>query len=119
MAQPDPIPSAAGRPVPLPGVAAVALYMLVLSAVVAFGVLGRHLPPLLLIASLLFAVGGLGLVRLFRWGWALATAATGLLVAYGSWLFFSRRQGPAAILMILNLIFFAYLIRPAVSRSMR
>jgi hypothetical protein len=106
-------------PVPLPGIAAIALYMLVLSAVVAFGVLGHHFPVLFLILSFLFATASIGLLRLYRWGWALALAAAFLLVCYGSWLFFRFHQGPAIVLAILNLIFFLYLVRPEVLNRLR
>jgi hypothetical protein len=105
--------------VPLPGVAGIALYMLLLSAVVAFGVIGHHFPALFLIFSFLFATASIGMLRLYRWGWALALAATFLLVCYGSWIFFRFHQGPAIVLAILNLIFFLYLVRPEVLSRFR
>jgi hypothetical protein len=105
--------------VPLPGIAGIALYMLVLSAVVAFGVIGHHFPVLFLIFSFLFATASIGLLRLYRWGWALALAAAFLLVCYGSWIFFRFHQGPAIVLAILNLIFFLYLVRPEVLSRFR
>lgn len=105
--------------IPLPGMAAIALYMLVLSAVIAFGVIGHHFPGLFLILSFLFAAASIGLLRLFRWGWALTLAAAFLLLCYGSWLFFRTHQGPALILAILNLVFFLYLVRPDVRNRLR
>jgi hypothetical protein len=105
--------------IPLPGIAAIALYMLVLSAVVAFGVLGHHFPALFLILSFLFATASIGLLRLYRWGWALTLGAAFLLVCYGCWLFFRFHQGPAIVLAILNMVFFLYLIRPDVIGRLR
>lgn len=104
---------------PLPGIAAIAFYMLILSAVVAFGVLGKHFPPLFLILSFLFAAASIGLLRLYRWGWALTLAASFLLVCYGCWVFFRFHQGQAAVLIFLNLIFFLYLVRQDVLKRLR
>lgn len=105
--------------IPLPGMAGIAFYMLILSAVVAFGVLGHHFPALFLLLSFFFATASIGLLRLYRWGWALTLAATFLLVCYGVWLFFRLHQGQAVVLTILNLVFFLYLVRPDVLSRLR
>jgi len=105
--------------IPLPGIAAIALYMLVLSVVVAFVDLEHHFPALFLILSFLFATASIGLLRLYRWGWALTLAAAFLLVCYGCWLFFRFHQGQAIALAILNMVFFLYLVRPDVLHRLR
>lgn len=113
-------PGASGkRTLPLPGMAGIALYMLGLSAVIAFGVVGHHYPPLLLIVSGLTACAGLGLLRLARWGWALSLAATFLLMIYQLYIFARFHQGPAGIMGALNLVLFLYLVRPEVMERLR
>ena len=43
-----------GPHMPLPGIIAIALYMLVLGAVVTFGAIGKHLPMLMLVLAPFF-----------------------------------------------------------------
>jgi hypothetical protein len=104
---------------PLPGMIAIALYMLVLAAVVAFGVLGKHLPQLLLILPPVFVAASFGMLRQQRWAWALTLAAVFLLMTYNLWLFFTQNQAPGAVQGFLNLIFFFYLVRADVRRRLR
>jgi hypothetical protein len=100
---------------PLPGLAAISLYMLVLAGVIIFGVAGgRHYPPLFLIFSAAFITAGAGLLRLLRWAWALTLSAVFLLVVYNLWIFTSMHQLPAMVQGLLNLVFFLYLVRPEV-----
>ncbi len=103
----------------LPAMAGVALYMLVLAAVVGFGAATGRLPRLFVVFSVLFASAAVGLIRLYRWGWALAIAASFLLMGYGVWVFLHVRQGPALVMAFLNLIFFLYLVRPEVRDRLR
>src|SRR5277367_4632931 len=107
------------KPLPLPGMAGIALYMLVLSAVIAFGVIGHHYPPLLLIISGLTACASFGLLRQQRWGWALSLAATFLLMTYQFYILVRFHQGEAGIIGVLNLILFLYLVRPEVLERVR
>lgn len=104
---------------PLPGVIAIALYMLVLSAVVAFGAIGKHLPMLLLVLVPFFVMASFGLLRMFRWAWALTMAAVFLLMTYNLWLFFMQKQAPGAVQGVLNLLFFLYLVREDVRKRLR
>jgi hypothetical protein len=107
-------------PLPLPGLAAISLYLLVLAAVIVLGVVnGRHYPLLFLIFAAVFMAASAGLLMLFRWAWALALAAVFLLVAYNLWIFSSLRQGAALVQGLLNLVFFLYLIRPEVRERLR
>lgn len=107
------------RKIPLPGMVAIALYMLVLAATVTFGVVGGHLPRLLLILTPLFVVASFGLLRLYRWAWALTLAAVFLLMIYNLWLFLEQKQAPGAIQGVLNLVFFLYLVREDVRSRLR
>ena len=103
----------------LPGMAAVALYMFVLAGVVGFGAATGRFPRLFVIFTVLFVSAAVGLVRLYRWGWALANAACFLLMGYGIWVFVHLRQGPALVMSFLDLIFFLYLVRPEVRERLR
>jgi uncharacterized membrane protein (DUF2068 family) len=108
-------PAGSGKkPLPLPGMAGIALYMLVLSAVIAFGVVGHHYPPLLLIVSGLTACASFGLLRLKRWGWAFSLGAIFLLMIYQFFILIRFHQGSAGFVGALNLVLFLYLIRPEV-----
>lgn len=104
---------------PLPGVVAIALYMLVLGAVVTFGAVGKHLPLFFLLLAPFFVTASFGLLRMFRWAWALTMAAVFLLMTYNLWLFFMQSQAPGAIQGALNLLFFLYLVREDVRKRLR
>jgi glycerol-3-phosphate acyltransferase PlsY len=105
---------------PLPGLAAISLYLLMLAGVIIVGVVGgRHYPPLFLILAASFIAASAGLILLLRWAWALAMAAVFLLVAYNLWIFASQHQGPALVQGLLNLVFFLYLVRPEVRVKLR
>jgi hypothetical protein len=105
---------------PLPGLAAISLYLLVLAGVIILGVVaGRHYPPLFLILAAGFIASSAGLLMLFRWAWALALSAVFLLAVYNLWFFASLRQPPALVQGLLNLVFFLYLIRTEVRAKLR
>jgi hypothetical protein len=105
---------------PLPGLVAIALYLLVLAGVIVVGVVGgRHYPPLFLVFAAAFIAASGGLLMLFRWAWSLALAAVFLLVIYNLWLFSTQQQGPALVQGLLNLVFFFYLVRPEVRDRLR
>jgi hypothetical protein len=108
-----------GTNVPLPGVVAIALYMLVLAAVVTFGAIGKHLPMLLLLLAPFFVTASFGLLRMFRWAWALTMGAVFLLMTYNLWLFFMHQQAPGAVQGLLNMLFFLYLVREDVRKRLR
>ena len=103
----------------LPGLAAIALYMLLLAGTVILGVAGKHFPPLYLLFPVLFLAAGMGLLMLLRWAWALSLGAVALLVAMFLYLF--TRQHALAWLVqgLLNLVFFLYLVRSEVRDSLR
>jgi hypothetical protein len=118
-------PDAAGSAPPpreilaLPGLAAIALYLLVLAGVIILGVVGRHYPVLFLLLSAGFLTAGAGLMLMFRWAWSLALAAVLLLSCYNLWLFTRLHQAPALVQGLLNLVFFLYLIRTEVRTKLR
>jgi hypothetical protein len=111
---------ARGEFLPLPGLAAISLYLLVLAGVIVVGVVGgRHYPPLFLLFSAVFIAASGGLILLFRWAWALALAAVFLLAIYNIWFFSSQHQPPALVQGLLNLVFFLYLVRTEVRERLR
>ena len=104
---------------PLPGLAAIALYLLVLAGVIVLGVAGGHYPPLFLLFAAAFIAACAGLLMLLRWAWALALGAVFLLAGYNLWIVASQRQGPALVQGLLNLVFFLYLVRTEVRKRLR
>lgn len=105
---------------PLPGLAAISLYLLVLAGVIILGVVGGgHYPFLFLIFAAAFMTASAGLLLLLRWAWAMALGAVALLAAYDLWIFSSRHQGPALVQGLLNLVFFLYLVRTEVRAKLR
>ena len=105
---------------PLPGVAAVCLYLLLLAGVIILGVVsGQHYPTIYLIFAAAFITASAGLMMSFRWAWALALGAVALLAAYNLWVFSQRRDMAALIQGLLNLVMFLYLIRNEVRARLR
>jgi hypothetical protein len=105
---------------PLPGLAAIALYLLVLAGVIILGVVaGRHYPPVFLIFSALFIASSAGLLMLLRWAWSLALAAVVLLAGYNLWIFATDHQAAGLVQGLLNFVFFLYLVRPEVRERLR
>ena len=105
---------------PLPGLAAISLYLLVLAGVISLGVVdGRHYPPLFLLFAAAFMAASAGLLLLFRWAWALALAAVFLLAGYNLWIFSAQHQSPALVQGLLNLDFFLYMVRIEVRSRLR
>jgi hypothetical protein len=108
----------------LPGLAAISLYLLLLSGViivgVASGAAGQQLyPPVFLVFAAVFMAASAGLILLFRWAWALALAAVFLLAVYNLWIFASEHQAPGLVQGLLNLVFFLYLVRTEVRVRLR
>jgi hypothetical protein len=105
---------------PLPGLAAISLYLLVLSGVIILGVVaGHHYPPMFLVFAACFITAGTGLLLLLRWAWALALGAVFLLAVYDLWIFSSQHELPALVQGLLNLVFFLYLVRTEVRGKLR
>jgi len=105
---------------PLPGMAAVCFYLLLLAGVIILGVVsGQHYPPSFLLFAAAFLTASAGLMMSFRWGWALALGAVSLLAAYNLWVFSQHRELPALVQGLLNLVMFLYLIRTEVRAQLR
>ena len=105
---------------PLPGLAAISLYLLALAGVIILGVVGgRHYPPFFLIFAAAFIAAAAGLILLLRWAWALALGAVSLLAAYDLSIFASQHQFPTLVQGLLNLVFFLYLVRTEVREKLR
>jgi hypothetical protein len=108
---------------PLPGMAAISLWMLGLALVGVSGVLTGHFPGgarigILILCSV-FAVAGLGLLRLRRWGWALCLGAAFLSMCFGCYSLFRFHQAQWVVMAVINLVFFLYLVRPEVVGRLR
>jgi len=67
----------------------------------------------------LLALAGLGLLRMKRWGWALALAAAFLSSSYGVYIILRYHEQNYWVMTIVNFIFFFYLIRPEILRRLR
>lgn len=98
----------------LPGMAACGLWMFFLCMMGLLGVSTHRLPHVVLILCVFFAVGGHGLMRLTRWGWALTLATVFLSAIYGLWGLVHFHQLPLVFMLVVNLILFLYLARPEV-----
>ena len=107
----------------LPGVAGIAVFLLVLTLLNVFGAMGNMFGTgagkygVLALCTLLVA-GIFGLLKMKRWGWALTSAGC-LLVSCGDAYFFSRSHAAFfAIRALFMLIFFLYLARSEVRDRM-
>jgi hypothetical protein len=104
---------------PLPGLVAISLYLLLLSIVIVVGAVGGHYPKLFLILPVFLLAASGGLLMRFRWAWAMSLAAVVLLSGYNLWLFAELRLAPSLLQGLLNLVFFLYLIRTEVREKLR
>lgn len=107
-----------------PGVAAIALWMLLEALIGVAGVFTHHFTShaarlSVLAVSTLLALAGLGLLRMKRWGWALALAAAFLTSSYGVYVILRYHQQNYWVMTIVNFIFFFYLVRPEILRRLR
>lgn len=106
-------------PLPLPGVLAIALYLMLVSATVVVGVVGRHYGAIYLLFAATFVSASAGLIVGFRWAWVLALSAVFVLMSYDLWIFAAQHAAAMAVQGFLNLVFFLYLIRPEVRARLR
>ncbi|HET9087770.1 MAG TPA: hypothetical protein VFN53_09610 [Acidobacteriaceae bacterium] len=108
----------------LPGVAAIALWLLLEALIGVAGVFTSHFAThaarttVLAVATFL-AVASLGLLRMKRWGWALALAAAFLSSSYGIYMIMRFHQNNFWVMTLVNFVFFFYLVRPEILRRLR
>jgi branched-subunit amino acid ABC-type transport system permease component len=112
------------RNLPLPGMAAISLWMLALALMGVAGVLTGHYPSGgprvgILILCTVFAVAGLGLMRLRKWGWALTLGAVFCSMCFGCYSLFRFHQTQWVVMVAINLVFFLYLVRSEVIGRLR
>lgn len=109
----------------LPGMAMIAIFMLVISMANAFQVL-RHAAlfrpsaryAILLVCSAI-VLGVFGFLRLRRWGWALLLGGT-FFYALGNVVLFAQSRQPGYLLpAAFSLVFFLYLVRDEVRNRVR
>jgi len=103
----------------LPGIAAIGLWMFVLSLLGLLGVIRHALPPGVLVFCAIFALAGHGLMRLRRWGWAMTLGAVLLSATYGIWVMVKLHQLSMFVMVAINLILFLYLVRPEVRERLK
>jgi len=108
----------------LPGVAGIALFMLVLTMVNAFAALngkfgaGAGKYGVLALCTLL-AAGVFGLLRLRRWGWALVLGGCLTLCLGNLFVFEKTHVLPYLVQGLFALVFFLYLVRTEVRDRLR
>jgi uncharacterized membrane protein (DUF2068 family) len=99
--------------------AAIALWMLALAVFGVVGVLTHRLPAPVLALCTVFAVAGLGMIRLRRWGWALTLGAVFCSMCFYCYTLFRFHQPLGAFMAVINLVFFLYLVRSEVIGRLR
>ena len=104
---------------PMPGVLAIGLYLIVLAGVIILGAVGGHYPIIFLVMAAAFITASAGLVLMLRWAWALALSAVFLLSGYNIWVFSKTHLVSALVQGLLNLVFFLYLVRTEVREKLR
>jgi hypothetical protein len=104
---------------PLPGMAAIALWMLALAVLGVVGVLTHRYPTPVLALCTVFAAAGLGMIQRRRWGWALTLGAVFCSMCFGCYMLFRFRQAPGGFMAFINLVFFLYLVRGEVIERLR
>lgn len=116
--------TAAAKGTLLPGVAGIAMFLLLLALRNTFAALkgvygvGRARLGVLAVCTLL-AVGVFGLLRMRRWGWAIVTAGT-LLLGGGYLLLWTRTHAaPFLVQSLFGFVFFLYLVRGDVRDRLR
>jgi hypothetical protein len=104
---------------PLPGMAAIALWMFLLALVGLVGITTHKLPLIYLVLCVAFAAAGNGLLARRRWGWAMTMAAAILSATWAMWVTFKTHQPLELAMAVVNLVLFLYLVRPEVRARLR
>jgi hypothetical protein len=104
---------------PLPGVAAIGLYMFLLCVLWLVPISRGQMPKAMLILCAAFAFAGQGLLRQKRWGWAMSLAAIFLSGIQQMWRVKHDHDWLLLAGAAFNMILFLYLIRPEVRQRMK
>ncbi|MGO8758106.1 MAG: hypothetical protein ACLQG3_08280 [Terracidiphilus sp.] len=102
-----------------PGLIASSVYMLMLAAITVMSVMKGRIGPVSLVLAVLFVAGALGLLMLFRWGWALTVAAAALSAAMFLLSYFTQHSPSALEQGLISLVVFLYLVRANVREKLR
>jgi uncharacterized membrane protein (DUF2068 family) len=108
----------------LPGVAAIALYMLFMAGINAFGAIRGMFRTAaagygVLAVCTLLAIGVFGVLRMKRWGWALVMGGA-IFLSLGDVFYFKITHAPFFLIRAaLEMVFFLYLVRTDVRERMR
>jgi len=102
-----------------PGILAIALYMVLLAAVICFDVAAGHQSAVYLVFPVFFIAGALGLLFLLRWGWALTLAAVAMMSGFFLWTSFAQHSEAPLVQGLLNLVCFLYLVRTELRNKLR
>ncbi len=111
-------PAQPTRRMPLPAIAAIALYMLLLAGINLVGVVQGQIRPIYLVFTAAFITASLGLLRMFRWAWVMTLAAIVLMTGLFFWKFSNDHELSNLVQGLLNLVFFLYLIRTEVREKL-
>jgi hypothetical protein len=104
---------------PLPGVAAIGLYMFLLCVLWLVPISRGQMPKIFLLLCAAFAAGGQGLLRQRRWGWAMSLAAIFLSGIQEMWLALDYHRYLMLAGAAFNMILFLYMVRPEVRQRMK
>ena len=106
----------------LPGIIAISAFMLLMSVASFYSGMRFAFGKQRIIVfafTVLFAVAGLGLLRLQRWGWAMSLAAAFLAMSIYIWFYVHGHQPQQLVMAAANLVFFLYLMREDVRIRLR
>ena len=93
--------------------------MFLLAGVVVVYVVRGWVGPFFLVFSAMFIAGGLGLMMLLRWAWALTLAAVAILSGLFFWISVAQHLPYYLVHGLINLVLFLYLVRGEVRRNLR
>jgi hypothetical protein len=102
----------------LPGLMAISFYMILLAVVAVVYVVKGIVGPVYLVFPAMFVAGGLGLLLLLRWAWALTLAAVAMLAGWLFWAFVAQHVSDLLVLGLINLVCFLYLVRSDVREKL-
>ena len=102
-----------------PGLIAIGFYMFLLAGVVVVYVVQGRVGPFFLVFSALFIAGGLGLMALLRWAWALTLSAVAILSGLFFWISVAQHLPYYLVHGLINLVLFLYLVRSEVRQNLR